>query len=140
MLDYLQRIKSYVPKKSSSNTFVNRILNNKCASIIENAKAQKRGSGMGELSLDSWLENTDGENDELPDPASENSYIQDLRIDLKKAAQNMEPKLLTLMNNLRTHSMSEIARIIGTPRGTLHESLNALRDELTGYGIKEYLH
>jgi len=140
MLDYLLRIKSYDQKKASFNTFVDRILNHKCASIIENAKAQKRGSGMGELSLDSWLENPDGENDELPDTASENSYIHGLQIDLNMAAERMKPKLLTLMTNLRTHSMSEISRITGTPRGTLYESLHALREDLTQHGIKEYLH
>ena len=140
MLDYLSRIQAYDLEKASFKTFVDRILNHKCASIIENAKAQKRGSGLSEFSLDSWLENPDGENNELPDPTSESSFIHDLRIDLKQATKNMEPKLIVLMIQLSTHSMSEISRLTGTPRSTLYDALSSLRDELILHGIQEYLH
>lgn len=139
MLDYLSRIQAYDLEKASFKTFVDRILNHKCARIIENSNAQKRGSGLSEFSLDSWLENPDGENNELPDPISENSSAHDLLIDLKQATKNMEPKLVVLMIQLSTHSMSEISRLTGIPRSTLYDTLSRLRDELTSYGIQEYL-
>ncbi|GEM_PF-4947680 len=43
MLDYLSRKQAYDPEKAKWSTFVDRILNHKCASLIEAARAQKRG-------------------------------------------------------------------------------------------------
>lgn len=55
MLDYLSRKQAYDPEKAKWSTFVDRILNHKCASLIEAARAQKRGSGISDFSLDTWL-------------------------------------------------------------------------------------
>lgn len=76
MLDYLSRSQAFDPEKAKWSTFIDRILNHKCASIIEAAKAQKRGSGIREFSLDAWLEDKDGENDALRDeqPYSQAHY------------------------------------------------------------------
>lgn len=40
MLDYLSRKQAYDPEKAKWSTFVDRILNHKCASLIEAARAQ----------------------------------------------------------------------------------------------------
>ena len=51
MLDYLSRKLAFDPKKAKWSTFVDRILNHKCASLIEADRAQKRGSGISDFSL-----------------------------------------------------------------------------------------
>ncbi len=45
MLDYLSRKQAYDPKKEKCSTFVDHILNHKCASLIEAARAQKHSLG-----------------------------------------------------------------------------------------------
>ncbi len=65
MLDYLSRKQAYDPEKAKWSTFVDRILNHKCASLIEAARAQKRGSGISDFSLDAWLEDNAGRADGL---------------------------------------------------------------------------
>ena len=140
MLDYLSRSQAFDPDKAKWSTFIDRILNHKCASIIEAAKAQKRGSGIREFSLDAWLEDEDGEDDALPDPTTENMTVRDLRIDLEDAIQQMPPHLVLLLVDLRTLTMSEISRKTRTPRATLYGTLAELRADLGSRGIDEYLH
>ncbi len=140
MLDYLSRKQAYDPEKAKWSTFVDRILNHKCASLIEAARAQKRGSGISDFSLDAWLEDKDGEDNALPDPATEDLTSLDLQIDLEQAVQQMPPHLVLLLVDLRTLSISEISRKTKTPRSTLYGTLSELRGSLKARGFAEYLH
>ena len=89
MLDVLSRTQAYDPEKASWRTFVDRILNHKIADLIEEAKAQKRGGGIRPLSLDAMLENTEGEEDEFPDPAGNPERGMHLAIDLNRVVQSL---------------------------------------------------
>ena len=140
MLDYLSRKQAYDPEKAKWSTFVDRILNHKCASLIEAARAQKRGSGISDFSLDAWLEDKDFEPNALPDPATEDLTSRDLQIDLEQAVQQMPPHLVLLLVDLRTLSISEISRKTKTPRSTLYGTLSELRGSLKARGFAEYLH
>ena len=140
MLDYLSRKQAYDPEKAQWSTFIDRIFNHKCASLIEAARAQKRGSGIRDVSLDAWLEDQDGEHHALPDPATEDQTGHDLQIDLEQVMQQMPQQLVLLLVDLRTLSISEVSRKTLTPRSTLYSRLSGLRQFLTVQGIGEYLH
>ncbi len=140
MLDYLSRIQAYDPERASRKTFVDRILNHKCANIIEEAKAQKRGGGVKELSLESWLENRDGEDDELLDHTYDRTDALHFTIDLNHVMRDLPEPLASLLVQLGIYSVSEIARRSGTPRSTLYGSINELRGRLREQGIHHYLH
>ena len=140
MLDYLSRKQAYDPEKAKWSTFVDRILNHKCASLIEAARAQKRGSGIREFSLDAWLEDQNGEDRDLPDPATEDPTHRDLQIDLEQLMQQMPRHFVLLPVDLRTLSISEIFRKTSTPRSTLYRRLSELCGSLEERGFKEYLH
>ena len=140
MLDYLSRKQAYDPEKAQWSTFIDRILSHKCASLIEATSAQKRGSGISDLSLNAWLEDKDGEDNALPDPATEDLTCRDLQIDLENVVQKMPPHLVLLLVDLRTFSISEISRKTKTPRGTLYGTLSELRKLLGERDFTEYLH
>ncbi|WP_212111467.1 sigma-70 family RNA polymerase sigma factor [Bartonella queenslandensis] len=140
MLDYLSRKQAYNPEKAKWSTFIDRIFNHKCACLIETACAQKRGTGLAEFSLDTWLEDGDGEDNALPDPATEDLTSHDLQIDLERAVQQMPPHFVLLLVDLRTLSISEISRKTKTPRSTLYGTLSKLRASLEKGDFAEYLH
>lgn len=140
MLDYLSRKQAHDTEKAKWATFVGRILNHKCISLIEAARAQKRGSGISDFSLDAWLEDKDSEDNALPDPATEDPSSRDLQIDLEQAVQQMPPHLVLLLVDLRTLSISEISCKTKTPRSTLYGKLSELRGSLKERGFAEYLH
>lgn len=140
MLDYLSRIQAYDPERASLRTFADRILNHKCASIIEEAKAQKRGGGMQEMSLESWLESRDGEDDELPDHIYDRTEAFHFAIDLNRVLRDLPEPMASLLVQLGIYNVSEIARRTGTPRSTLYGAINELRARLREQGIHHYLH
>jgi DNA-directed RNA polymerase specialized sigma24 family protein len=139
MLDVLSRTQAYDPEKASWRTFVDRILNHKIANLIEDAKALKRGGGVRAISLDALLENPEGENDELPDPAGDPTEAMHLAIDLKQAMQALPKPLVVLMFQLGEHNPSELSRMTRVPRATLYGPINTLRGTLREQGVHHYL-
>lgn len=140
MLDVISRTQAYDPEKVSWRTFVDRIINHKIANLIEEAKAQKRGGGIQPLSLDAMLENTEGEDDEFPDPAGNPERGMHLAIDLNRVVQSLPQPLVVLLFQLGEHNPSELSRMTRVPRATLYGSINALRGTLREQGIHHYLH
>ncbi len=140
MLDYLSRIQAYDPERASRRTFVDRILNHKCASIIEEAKAQKRGGGVREMSLESWLENRDGDDDELPDHTYDRTEAIHFSIDVNRILRDLPEPMAVLLTQLGIYNVSEISRRTGVPRSTLYGSINELRARLREQGLHHYLH
>lgn len=140
MLDVLSRTQAYDPEKASWRTFVDRIINHKIANLIEEAKAQKRGGGIQEMSLDALMENPEGEDDELPDPAGDPTEAMHLSINLNRAMQVLPRSLVLLLIQLGEYNPSELSRMTRVPRATLYGSINALRGTLREQGIHHYLH
>jgi RNA polymerase sigma-70 factor (ECF subfamily) len=139
MLDAIARIKDFDPSKAQWSTFIDRILNHKCASLIQTARSQKRGHGETIVSLDAWLADNDGEDDELQDTDSPDQAAHDLRIDLERAVETMPPRLVFLLIDLRTFNLTEISRLRGTPRATLYGVMHELRAALSVRHITDYL-
>jgi RNA polymerase sigma-70 factor (ECF subfamily) len=140
MLDYLSRIQAYDPEKAGLKTFVDRILNHKCANLIEEAKAKKRGGDVQEVSLDAWLEGRDGDEDELPDHTYDRTEAIHFAIDLNQAVHALPEPLASLLIQLGIFNVSEISRRTGVPRSTLYGSVNELRAELQRRELHHYLH
>ena len=140
MLDSLSRKQAYDPEKAKWSTFVDRILNHKCASLIETARAQKLGSGISNFSLDTWVEDQDSEDNALPDPETEDLTSRDLQINLEQVVQQMLPHLVLLLVDLRTLSISDISRKTKTPSSTLYGTLSELRGSMKERGFAEYVY
>lgn len=140
MLDYLSRIQAYDPEKAGWKTFVDRILNHKCANLIEEAKAKKRGGDVQEVSLEAWLEGRDGDDDELPDHTCDRTEAIHFAIDLNHAIRALPESLASLLIQLGIYNVSEISRRTGVPRSTLYGSVNELRSALQRRELHRYLH
>ena len=69
-------------------------------------------------------------------PAEE---AHDLSIDAERAVAGLPPDLRVLCGYLQTHSISEISRETGIPRGTIYESRKRLRALFEDAGLKKYL-
>jgi DNA-directed RNA polymerase specialized sigma24 family protein len=139
ILDVLSRIHAHDPERASWHTFVNCILMHKIATLIAEAKAQKRGRGLQSISLDAMLENTNGEDDTFPDPAGNPERGMHLAIDLHLVMQTLPQPLVLLIWQLGTYNPSELSRMTGVPRATLYRSINVLRKTLRQYGMHHYL-
>ena len=133
ILDYWIRKHNFDPNKAKWSTFIDRILKHKCASLLEVARAQKRGSGVAPKSLTEHLESS-------PDLAHKNQLNPDLQLDLEKASKKMPSHLILLMVDLQTLSISEISQKTKTPRSTLYGTLSKLRESLMRCGFAEYFY
>lgn len=131
MLDLLSRKASYDPERAQWSTFVDRVLSNKCATLISAELAKKRGGGRGCLSLDGLLP-------EPIDEASLDPASVEIRIDLDRQVADLPPSLTGLLCGLGKNTMTEIARATGVPKTTLYDRLADLRARLQP--LHDYLH
>ncbi len=131
MLDVLSRKASYDPERAQWSTFVDRVLSNKCATLISAELAKKRGGGRGCLSLDGLLP-------EPVDEASLDPASVEIRIDLDRHVADLPASLTGLLGGLGKNTMTEIARATGVPKTTLYDRLADLRARLQP--LHDYLH
>ncbi|MBL0320112.1 MAG: sigma-70 family RNA polymerase sigma factor [Alphaproteobacteria bacterium] len=116
---------------------MDRILRNKIANLIEDAKALKRGGGSQPISFDELLENNSEEkyfSNEVDDPVEK----MHLSIDLKHVMQKLPESLVHLLTHLGDYNPSEISRMTNTPRSTLYGSINVLRKIFHRHGMNYY--
>jgi RNA polymerase sigma-70 factor (ECF subfamily) len=138
MLDFLVRQRSFDPEKASWATFVDRVLNHKCASMLEGALAAKRGATVPRVSLDALLATPDGGMHEPVDEAASNASGADIRVDLRRRVVGIPARIATLMRDLCEGTMTEIARERHMPKTTLYGDLAILRASLSP--LREYIH
>ncbi|MDN2578910.1 sigma factor [Aquibium sp. ELW1220] len=138
MLDILARTQSYDPDRAKWSTFVDRVLSNKCATMISTELAAKRGAGVRAISLDALRAEPDGDLHEPVDEASIDRTHLDIRIDLGRHIAGLPPCLSRLLRSLCERTMTEIARDNGVPKATLYGHLAVLRGPLAP--LQEYLH
>jgi DNA-directed RNA polymerase specialized sigma24 family protein len=138
MLDILARTPSYDPDRAKWSTFVDRVLSNKCATMISTELAAKRGAGVRAISLDALRAEPDRDLHEPVDEASLDRTHLEIRIDLGRHIWRLSPSLSGLLRSLCERTMTEIARDSGLPKATLYGHLAVLRGHLEP--LQEYLH
>ena len=138
MLDVLARKASYDPDRAQWSTFVDRVLSNKCATMISAELAKKRGGGRGCLSLDGLLSEPQCGLPEPVDEATLDPASVEIRIDLDRHVADLPASLTGLLGGLCENTMTEIARASGVPKTTLYDRLADLRARLQP--LQDYLH
>jgi RNA polymerase sigma factor (sigma-70 family) len=149
--EVMRRANHFDPEKGSEVQFIQTVVNNACASLIERQKAVKRGFGIPITSIDAEISPDDPSESTLHDIVDRESYLNatrssdttqsrqhDLRIDLDAALQSLPPSLQDLARRLRGSSVSEVARETGIPRTSLNDRIRKIRLHLKEQGLGEY--
>ncbi len=153
VLDLLVRLPKYDPGKASLNTFVARIVDRKVANLIRFQRQEKRDHRREAFSLNDTIEDRDGHLIPREETVSQDaidllagksgstaSERSDVRLDVSLALSRLPPDLQRLAKLLMTHSITDVARELRLPRGTLYgRSLANLREILRQGKLKGYL-
>jgi RNA polymerase sigma-70 factor (ECF subfamily) len=146
-LQLLKSWPSYNPKIAHRNVYIVTIVERAAANILRNKRARKRycqrttflhaptDSGT---SLADTISNADYDHRRGRDPRSHDELAQ-LRSAVAEVLLNLPPKLRDLAEQLKTKSLSEIAREMGVPRTTLNERVRRLRLVFERAGLRDYL-
>lgn len=144
MLDLLRRLDDFDPGRASRNTFIARVVENAVATLLEAAKAEKRGSQFRHDSLDAPL--GDQGSVTLGDitPADAGLWsvhglrwneAAELRHDLARVLDRLPRRLSSLCARLSIGTVTEVSRETGIPRPTIYDALAEIREELLAAGI-----
>ena len=146
MVDLLRRLDDFDPGRASRNTFIARIVEHAAATLIEAARAEKRGCQFQLDSLDAPLGDDDQGaltlGDIIPDDAGLWSAhglrwneAAELRLDLSRVLDRIPHRLSSLCARLSIGTVTEVSRETGMPRPTIYDALAEVREELLNAGI-----
>lgn len=146
MLDLLRRLEDFDPARASRNTFIARVVENCAATLIEAAKAKKRGAQFQYDSLDAPLGDDEHGQFTLGDVISDDAGLwaahgrrwdeaADLRRDLSRVLDRLPHRLSSLCARLAVDTVTEVSRDTGMPRPTIYDCLAEVREELLNVGI-----
>jgi len=125
------RMARHDPARGARSTFVDRIVRNKIANILEHRIAAKRGGRKRPLSLDAVPEGLllDGHTD---------ADVVDLGLDVRNAVASLPPDLRQVAIRLEKNSPSEVARMLGLTRGQMRQRMEAIRHHMEGAGLSTH--
>lgn len=138
VLDLYARKHAFNPNLAKWSTFVDRIMANKCVSLLEAEYTKKRGSGIGTVSLDELLEMPNGDQFEPVDEVASNITPIDMRIDTARAIENLPDRLKHLACSLAHQSMTELSRNGAVGRSQHYVDLARLKRQVAP--LATYLH
>ncbi len=151
ILDLLERLPNYDPAKSARHTFINDIVDNRIADMIEERKAAKRDYHFAPTSLDAATVNENGTRNIDFESATEktlpwNRGIQmlsdfelfELRDDIIRVLEKLPPNLLDICILLMQDNICTVAAETGIPKSTLIDHLKKIRNHFENSGLKNY--
>jgi DNA-directed RNA polymerase specialized sigma24 family protein len=133
---HLKRGKYDPTRGASKQTFMARIVRNKLADIANKRKTKKRGAGRDHISLDDKVGGNEDSPHLIDTIASESSNASHFEspdeVLMKGAVSTVVAKLTErqqlIVRHLReSHSVSEIGRLINTPRTTVNDEIGRIR-------------
>ncbi|MCK4873631.1 MAG: hypothetical protein KAS72_12990 [Phycisphaerales bacterium] len=136
--------------RGSRNTFDNRIVNRKIATLIRHRKRECRDYRRNGASLEEVSRDEDGTPISLGemltddadrrwnDAASVSDRI-DLSVDLRRAVSVLKPELQRLCALLARGSAADAARALDVSRPTVFKWIRMIRDRFTELGLDEYV-
>jgi hypothetical protein len=122
------RMVKYDPARGARSTFVDRIVRNKIANILEHRMAKKRGGRTRPMALDDVPEGL------LLDGYADPEAI-DLGLDVRNALAGLSPELQRIATLLTTNTPSKAARALGLTRGQFRQLQEAIKTYLMGEGL-----
>lgn len=132
-------------RDASKKTFMARVIRNKLGNIIEKATAEKRKTIYESVSLDSPLNDDEGE-PTLKDKIAESDDVlpqikSELKIELSKAFQKLTPQQQKLCKLLGEEGLSvtEASKEMKRHRRHLYREIARIRDIFEKEGLKDYL-
>jgi RNA polymerase sigma-70 factor (ECF subfamily) len=150
-LRVLQSLPSFDSNQGHRNKFITAVVERHVANILRNKRAEKRDHRRIS-SLNIMVSIGEDEATELAEtigqreldaqrgrhPRSDEELAQ-LAQDMAEMIAKLPEELRDLAQQLKTHSVAEIARNMGVPRTTLHESVRRLRQRFENTGLKDYV-
>jgi RNA polymerase sigma-70 factor, ECF subfamily len=151
LLRVLQSLPSFNPHQAHYNVFITTVVERYVANVLRNKQAKKRDYRRIS-SLNVMIADSDGDPTELSETIgqqeldarrgrhsrSDAEHAQ-LQQDIADVIASLPEDMRDLAERLKTQNVSEIARGLGIPRTTLHESVRRLRLRFEQAGLKEYL-
>lgn len=125
------RMTKHNPARGARSTFVDRIVGNMIANIIERLTAKKRGHGKNVCSLHALSE------EQLIDAGS-GADAADLGLDLVASLAALPPALLTIALALTVDTPAEVARMPDSTPGQLRQKVAAIRKHLSAIGLEPF--
>jgi len=149
LLHWWQQRGRHDPNKGASpKTFMAAVLRSKLLDIERAAKAQKRGGGVAEVSLDSSagvdshdhsLADVIPDSKPTADPARA-AVTADLRDHIDRAVRLLTPRQRQLLDGLRRgYNITEVSERLAVSRPTLHEDVKRIRKVFRDQGLQELL-
>lgn len=150
----LERIGRYDPAQASLRTFIDRIIKNKVAAMIEHMLAQKRGAGAKEESLSEPIAiGKAGETIERVETISQDVYdmnaerqsrpateLMFLSFDVDQVVSGLPTDLADLAHLLAAgESLVGVAQQLEVSRATVHRRVVRLRRIFRGAGLDTYI-
>ncbi len=150
-LRVLQSLPSFDSNHGHRNKFITAVVERHVANILRNKRAEKRDHRrIGSLNV--MVSIGEDEATELAEtigqreldarrgrhPRSHEELAQ-LAQDVVEVIAKLPKELQDLAERMKTQNVAEIARDMGIPRTTLHESVRRLRQRFENTGLKEYL-
>jgi len=149
MLDLFRRLPAFDPSRASRNTFIARLVENRAASLIKAARAEKRGPDIEHESLQAVVfEGTEGRialGDTIS--AEQGLWVTGgrgwdetiaLRHDLARAIRRLPPRLAILCARLATDTVTEVSRDTGMSRPSVYDAIARVRKAMTDGGFEAY--
>ena len=147
----MQSLPSFDSNHGHRNKFITAVVERHVANILRNKRAEKRDHRrIGSLNV--MVSIGEDEATELAEtigqreldarrgrhPRSDEELAQ-LAQDVVEVIAKLPKELQDLAERMKTQNVAEIARDMGIPRTTLHESVRQLRQRFENTGLKKYL-
>ncbi len=150
-LTLLKRAPDYDPKRGSSNTFIDRVVNSAAGMVVRHTYRQKRALGRKALSIErtSVKDNGDGKcrladclsNDDLSRrtyafPTDEIARLDDIDA-VTQALDNMPEEIRMVCRHVMGGTISSAARDLGVSRHQIRTALQSARPYLERVGFSQ---
>lgn len=149
-LAVLEAADAWDSARGSRNTFDNRIVNRKIATIIRYRSRSCRDYHRGHMSLDDAVRNEDGDSSSRGAILTEDSDHRrggvtasedhaDLSKDVRSVVCSLEPDLQRLCDLLEKGTKADAAEAMGLSRTTIYKRCRAIRDRFAQMGLADYV-
>ncbi len=145
---YLKKNRYRSGKGASPQTFMGRVLQNRLVDIVRLRQTDKRKVNYDTLSLDDRIASDEDaetfldmvEESDAPSEPFERETATLAKIDIAKTSRNLterQQRLCSLI--LEGFNVSDASEVLGTPRTTLYDELERIREVFAKKGLAEYL-
>lgn len=138
-LDLLKALPKFDPNKASLPTFISRVVNRRCISLLRDARHPKRRGGtsleaaMGDdIAKDQRHRMTGYRPDEAPEKAEVAEVVQ-------QAVGKLPERLHKIAILLMSRTQAEAARELGVSETTIHRARNQIREHFEEIGVQDLL-